>query len=365
MLAPELQRFIDNLPHNPFCTNDFDKFKLKQLPKQHAVNKKYVQVNPPVFICYLVFDIDDPGVVLACEYEDLPQPTFIVEDPIKRTGHIYYELKAKVCTSDNARPAPQRYCEAVYRAYSFKLKSDCGYARHTAKNPLHYSWNCVTFDNRYSLEELADYVNLPRYQRNSSSYRSDFASVGRNNALFESGRIYSYREVHQVGSMEELETRLHLALSLENQSHFSEPLPLSELNSIARSVAEWTWKNRDRIGKRKSVMSFEKLLPISRPERILAIRERQCLAGKYSSNKRREKNLDKITKAAKLHLTLGNRPTISQLSRNCTLSRRTIYRHVGQSKFLSSLLLSDAHTEGNNSSCGKSHNRNEARQHLV
>ncbi|MCV5889293.1 replication initiation protein, partial [Escherichia coli] len=63
---------MEKLPHKPYCTDDLGVTYIR--PKSTAIKKKYLQVNQPKLVTYLVFDIDRQGGVLAWYDNDLPTP---------------------------------------------------------------------------------------------------------------------------------------------------------------------------------------------------------------------------------------------------------------------------------------------------
>ncbi|MFA0045102.1 replication initiation protein, partial [Vibrio sp. 10N.261.51.A1] len=75
---------------------------LTYAPKTTAIKKKYLQVNQPKLVTYLIFDIDRQGGVLAWCDNDLPTPCWTSKNPENAHAHIAYRLKVPFCTSDIA-----------------------------------------------------------------------------------------------------------------------------------------------------------------------------------------------------------------------------------------------------------------------
>ncbi|MFA0159231.1 replication initiation protein, partial [Vibrio sp. 10N.261.46.A3] len=63
---------IETLPHKPYCTDELGVTYIR--PKITAIKKKYLQVNQPKLVTYLIFDIDRQGAVLAWYDCNLPPP---------------------------------------------------------------------------------------------------------------------------------------------------------------------------------------------------------------------------------------------------------------------------------------------------
>src|SRR5699024_2728714 len=64
--------------------------------------------------------------------------------------------------------------------------------------------------------------------------------LGRNCALFESARTWAYREIrHHFGDPDGLGRSIQATAQALNQELFSEPLPVAEVDQIARSIHKW------------------------------------------------------------------------------------------------------------------------------
>ena len=64
--------------------------------------------------------------------------------------------------------------------------------------------------------------------------------LGRNCALFESARSWAYREIrHHFGDPDGLGRSIQATAQALNLELFSEPLPISEVDHIARSIHKW------------------------------------------------------------------------------------------------------------------------------
>ncbi|ELB2803286.1 replication initiation protein, partial [Vibrio alginolyticus] len=150
---------IETLPHKPYCTDELGVTYIR--PKSSAIKKKYLQVNQPKLVTYLVFDIDRQGGVLAWYDNDLPTPYWTSKNPENAHAHIAYRLKVPFCTSDIAHSEPIRYAAAIESAMIERLKADRGFAGLLTKNPLHPHWqNEFWTEYEYTLDELAEYLDL-------------------------------------------------------------------------------------------------------------------------------------------------------------------------------------------------------------
>lgn len=241
----QLDIFSSRLPHAPYCSDDLS-FGLDIRRKQHAVQKRYIQHNPPPTIAYLIFDLDRPDSCFAWSDAFLPVPAWVAVNPENGHSHIAYGLSAPVCRTNAALAAPLKLAAAIEAAYTEALNADRGYTGLITKNPLHKHWKtffpateAANFGS-YELSELAEYVTLPK----KLSKKSERIGVGRNVSLFDELRYWAYRAVREYwrpGGFKAWQSAV--MLKSEKLNNFPEPLPCSECAGIARSVAKWVWKN--------------------------------------------------------------------------------------------------------------------------
>ena len=100
-------------------------------------------------------------------------------------------------------------------------------------------------DQTYDLGELAEYVDLkiPRH----SLQETHETEEGRNSSIFNTVRKLAYRYVSKCSSESELRSRVDADCVLINSS-FKPKLTQKELCQIAKSISNWTWKHRQKIG---------------------------------------------------------------------------------------------------------------------
>ncbi|AJX33052.1 replication initiation protein [Burkholderia oklahomensis] len=232
--------FLDRLPHRPYCTNELDK-GLVVRPAATALTHRFIQPNAPLEITWLVFDVDKKDAAYLWELRNLPAPTIAVTNRVNRHAHLFYGLTTPIVKSAAARDAPLRYAAAVQAAFCAKLPSDLGYSHLIAKNPFHSHWQTIWHHRLYELGELAEYVNLRK-----SPVRLDapLVGLGRNCTLFDEVRTWAYQWTREYKRNGASPTEWATALlgKAESLNTFEVPLPYSEVKSIARSIARWTWR---------------------------------------------------------------------------------------------------------------------------
>lgn len=233
--------FCDSLPKKPYCTDELGSLIVR--PKATALKKRYLQLNHPCYTSFLIFDIDRQGATLAWYDENLPPPTFTIQNPENGHAHLAYALRTAVCTTDNARQKPLEYLAKIQAGLTRKLKSDTGYSGLVAKNPMHSDWRThVWRQEPYELSELADYVELlPLTAKERET------GLGRNCTLFDNTRVWAYEAVRDYRSLSGKRTHSWeeavLNHVLAQNMHLAEPLPYSEVKATAKSIAGYCLKH--------------------------------------------------------------------------------------------------------------------------
>jgi hypothetical protein len=206
---------------------------------------------------------------------DLPAPYWTSKNPENGHAHIAYRLKVPFCTSDIAHSEPIRYAAAIQSAMTERLKADRGFAGLLTKNPLHSHWqNEFWTEYEYTLDELADYLDLKGHPLRGS----ETSGLGRNCELFDNTRQWAYRAIREFWApnyKRKWNAAVYDKVESTN-SQFNVPLPVSEVKAIAKSIANWTYREftpekfrqsqakkgakGGKVSKRKAVESSERTL---------------------------------------------------------------------------------------------------------
>lgn len=265
--------FRSRLPRRPYATDHLE-WGVRPWSQSVAVQKRYIQANPPCVNFWLVFDVDRPDAVLRWEDANLPAPTWIARNPENGHAHLAYGLAVPVVSSDAARAAPLKLAAAIQRAYTETLGADCGYSGLICKNPLHPSWEVLWYyrgeGDLYSLADLSDYVDLAQF--NGKRRRVSDVGLGRNVTLFDKLRQWAYgavRDYWKPGGYTDWQAAVLSKAGRYNT--FREPLGTNEVRGIAKSVCNWVWKHftpaefraaQGRRGRRKGEKERKELLPL-------------------------------------------------------------------------------------------------------
>lgn len=241
-LTEQEQHFVRNLAAFPYCCNG-DYKDNRPRPKQDALKLQLIQPNRERLTSYLVFDVDTVLAALAWEDAGLPPPLFTTTNRANGHAHICYALSVPFSTSALSKLSVLKYVAAIQEAYRFKLGADLGYSGLLTKNPFNPTWlTCWWTYHAYSLDELADYVNLPKKPK-LKEVAQDCAGLGRNCYLFENVRAWSYSAIRQYWRPDYQDDWLNAVMSHAELLNNAFPLPLrsNEVRAIAKSIAKWTY----------------------------------------------------------------------------------------------------------------------------
>lgn len=287
---PVFARFAANLISFPKATDDLDTGIFQQ-SKDVALLRRYVALNHRLAF-YIVVDVDRPGAAFAWEDANLPPPTIATTNPINGHAHLAWELASPVATTPNSRSKPIEYLEATQHAIRNKVGGDIGYAGYLTKNPMHPSWHVITWNRRYDLGELAEYIDLDTVPR-----RLQNDALGRNATLFESLRLWAYRHVEKAESFAQWQLQCERMAHIFNS--FDDPLPNGEVRNTARSVSKWTWGHQGSLGKSSNgIMGYTPLsADLDAETHLVEVCTRQSAGARYAHKARRSKTAGSIEAA--------------------------------------------------------------------
>lgn len=241
------ERWQDSYRQKWPLATDHDKGQYPQRqPRELALERRYIQANPSALITSLVIDVDhNDALSRALDLTSgIPTPSYVAQSPATGKAHVGYLLKVPVCRTDSARLEPVRFAARVERGLVNALDADLGYAGLLTKNPSHDHWDTVWgTDQLYTLKELA--MQLPGWMpRTLPRKAADNSGLGRNVALFNRVRLWSYSGVRRYWSDgPTIWGEVTYAYALAVNQEFAAPLDSSEVIHLARSIARWTWRN--------------------------------------------------------------------------------------------------------------------------
>ena len=222
-----LARLYNNLPRRPYWGNG--KRIQGILPKDQAVKKEYIQINHPLLIRYIVFDLDYAGSAFSWDECDLPPFTFVVVNKYNAHCHGIYEIDPVFMGTASKKTL--RLLKKICSRYKEILQADkvITSQKQLVKNPLHPHWEVICYGGVYTLSELYEYIpHMPTSKRPRCENISPDPS-GRNVTLFNSGRFYAYNIVPECKTDNELYMKVESYLKRVNEKirHLSRKLCLS------------------------------------------------------------------------------------------------------------------------------------------
>lgn len=236
----------DRWPRRPYCSDDLENGLVIRSLRQ-ALNKPYIQVNPPKLRVWALFDVDRESAAASWMDAGLPPPSWVTQNRANGHAHLAYGLSAPVLVEGmEARQAPMRYLCAVESLMRSMLRADEGFGGLITKNPVHPLWRTMKGPRMgYELSELAEW--LPGLEKHVPRRRSpEQVGLGRNVTLFDSTRHWAYRAIRDYwgGGLEGWNAWIMKCnlFALGRNGDFMTPLDPRECWWIARSVGKWTWQ---------------------------------------------------------------------------------------------------------------------------
>lgn len=326
-----LERFYEGAPGKPYCTDEPASGVLIR-SKNSAFKRSYVQHNPPSMCHWMTFDQDHDDYYIW-EEELLPSPNIIVRNLDNCRCHVSYAIES-VCTSDAAKPKPMYFLESVQLAYAEKLKSDRCYSGLITKNPLSHEFHTHELhDHVYSLNELADYVDLkpPGYRTRKRAANTNVYGYSRHCNLFDSLRFWAYDHVAYYRENHNHQYWMKDVLAkAEGYNEFPDPLPFSSIKATAKSVGNWVWKRYFPEGKRvrRGLMSDS----FKKSQLPLDLKKKQRLAARHTNEMQRAATEEKIINAIGDLTARSEKVTQKAVAAASGLGIATVKRHWSKFK---------------------------------
>ncbi|PLS29893.1 replication protein [Bifidobacterium margollesii] len=234
------------LPMRPRCCDRYD--EQRRRPREDALKRRLIEPNPATLCNLLVADIDDEdGRQMALWDHQGFLPNFLAENPANGHVHAGWVLTSPVPTTEYSRRKPIALANAVTEGLRRSCDGDAAYTGHLMKNPLHPAWNSeLVREETYGLEELREALEAsgdmpPKSWKRTKRART--TGLGRNCTVFGSARVEAYREVRRIPdrtpqSSDMLREYIR-RLCHEINAGFPDPLPVREVNQIAKSIHKW------------------------------------------------------------------------------------------------------------------------------
>lgn len=233
--------FISSLAPKLYCADNLQ-FGLKIRQKKLALLCRYIQANDN-YIKFLVIDCDHYNSLIWDEGR-LAAPNFVIKNPENGHFHLVWALASPIYKDYVNKAKNLAYFAKIQQAYTEVCKGDKQYINLIVKNPYHNHWKTYqpNFDYAYTLDELADYVELPK-----TITKKQAIAEGRNCWLFDTVRKWAYKEVLFYKQNHATESDFYnVVLNKLDKLNIFDNAPallFNEIKTIAKSISKWTWQH--------------------------------------------------------------------------------------------------------------------------
>lgn len=231
------------LPLWPLASDDL-KAGIYRTARTTARGRRYIEANPQALSNLLVVDVDHEDALMRSLWDRKDWlPNAVVENPSNGHAHAVWALSEPVTRTEYAHRKPLAFAAAVTEGLRRSVDGDAAYSGLITKNPEHASWHTSwVSDKLYSLGQLSEHLDAAGYMPAPSwkrARRRRPVGLGRNCSIFETARVWAYRELrHHWGDVEGLRVAIVEHVH-ELNAGFSEPLPAHEALAIAHSIHKW------------------------------------------------------------------------------------------------------------------------------
>lgn len=240
-----LDQFINTIPKKPYASDNLS-YGVKIYSKDAALLKVYLQPNHPYYLHNIVFDLDYEASLVELMYSKtgIPLPNLIIENKNNGRSHAIYQLETPIYKTDVSRQKPIIYLNAIHRTLQHVLDADVNYTGLICKNPLNDRWRTNTLRHTpYSLDELANKLEIDWKQISKPVKLDDAVGLGRNCYLFHTARHWAYVAIRKYrGATYNTWLQSVLDHCLKLNEGITEPLGYNEVKGISKSIARYCWK---------------------------------------------------------------------------------------------------------------------------
>lgn len=251
-----------------------DIIPLRNLPREEALAREYIQVNHPRAATMMAFDIDNDYAV-----EDLLEkivqwgmipPNIVTRNPRSGHAHVIYFLSGKVLRDPYEMGHAFRYMESVREYMEAVLEADPSYNENITQNPFSPKWSLfVGGGRRHNLGDLAENFRSimldrglgkascrtePLFDRDSDAAAMD----SRNCMMFESMLRISAKEYRADGYpqtpaqrnafVKAMEDLAHGALNSDIAAYLNKsPMSISEVRGIVKSATSFVFRRNSEV----------------------------------------------------------------------------------------------------------------------
>ena len=307
--CPALATVFWRAPTYTLSTDDFSSGVFKH-SKLTALGHRHICLQNPDNRQVLLYDIDHNDCFDRWRQVGLPAPTWIALNPTNGRGHYGYALESPVIGFASRESKATKWLTAIHTAMQCALNADPLYTQRLTKNPLHPFWYTYTHDVIYSLEELGEYVPKTLFKLRAQPDERHLIE-GRNSGLFFDLRKNMMNQWGFIWRLPEPEAINYVemeAIRISSEINKLNPLPLSEIRQVSRSVSRW-------LQSHYSPLIFQRKFS-----------EKQRRRQRKSSQKRKESTQEKLRIAIQTLLSQRVKLTVELVASRAGCSRQAIYK---------------------------------------
>lgn len=304
-----LSLVIERVPSFTLCTDTFSDGVYRRT-KQSALLKRHIQLQSQNTRQVLLFDLDLEHSFDQWDQVGLPVPTWICLNPQDGHAHYGYALDVPITGYRKTPTSATAWYEAVYAAMNRTLCADPAYNQSLTKNPLHPHWHTYLHDVKYSLGELAEYLD-PKQLAHLKLTPLPESINGRNDELFNRLRKQEMKQWHLLARASESKAMATVeaeAVDLAQRLFPQNPLPLAEIKQVARSVGRW-------LHRKYSAANALSIFKLKQRFRQL----KSAAARRFKTQTRGQQALDSL-------LRNGGKVTIGRVAALAGCSRQALYK---------------------------------------
>lgn len=216
----------------------------------------HVQAEPFNSFTSIVLDLDydyRDAAYATSDLDTLPPPNIAIINPDNGHAHLVFFLASAVhnnkpkADGSGSSTKAVAYYKRVSAGLGMSYGADMSYTQLICKNPCSTRWIVdIVRLQPYSLDELADYVYVPRDAEIDKAIEKA-RGEGRNCTLFQLTASYAHKTVHQVKDFKEFQMEVRAFAYQKNAQvgdKFSKgAMAAKEVDTIVKSVVNWTWNN--------------------------------------------------------------------------------------------------------------------------
>lgn len=317
----EINIFKENLTAKPFCRNFKDE-PVRILPKSKAINYNNIQTDHPQWQNYFVVDIDTNWLNVLDKTQ--LKPNLLVSNKENARAHLFFRIEA-LCKTESARIKPLKYAASIEKSLCFQLEGDSCFNNQTTKNPIKTDfYRVLSFrDKAYSFSELHEYLDLSK-----RAVTQEISGLSRNCDMFDIVRYKAYEIAKTYQNKSDFDSFYKFLLNYaEKNNTFKNPLVISEINSVVKSVAKWTFKNYRGSNANRGRDKLKTSL-------LTDLRDKQIVSASETNKQRKNDTERKIRSAIYSIKADSNKVTQKRIASVSGLGIATVKRH---SKLIKSL----------------------------